>query len=76
MIFTFSYQLYGIRLCVSNAVDAFQNGHKKAPPYDEAGPAFRLELFTRETRRAFFEKGGDAFLKIVGFARFELAFMF
>jgi len=76
MIFTFIIKSTCVRFGCQTLMDAFYARRKKAPPM--TGPIRHLELvlFASEIRRAFFEKGSDAFLKVIGFARFDLAFMF
>ena len=52
--------------------------YKAARLYIGAADRIRMRsiLFTCKIRRAFFKKGGDAFFEIVGFAGFDLAFVF
>ena len=76
MIFIIIIKSTCVRFGCQTLADAFYARRKKAPPM--TGPIKHLELvlFASEIRRAFFEKGSDAFPKIVGFARFDLAFVF
>ena len=76
MTFNIRYKSTCVRFGRQMRTDVFTDGAKK--PRQITGPIRHLELvlFASEIRRAFFEKGSDAFLKVIGFARFDLAFMF